>query len=85
MAVNSSACETLYPMPYYVPVEERVESNVFAEVSSASRILDSECGDLLAHFACIYVYPACNPERGTCSYITVCSSSVHECPSIGSY
>lgn len=63
--VNSSACAALYPMPYYVPVEGRVESDVFAEVSAASGVLDTFCGNLLSTFACIYVYPACNPERGT--------------------
>jgi len=69
-------------MPYYVPVEERVEGDVFAEVSAASSILDHFCGDSLITLACSYIYPACNPERGTYksiyqkrySYVYICLS-----------
>ena len=66
VAVGGQACAAIYPLPYYIPLEERLEGDTFIEVTAIASEVDRFCGNAFLILACSYLYPACNPERGMC-------------------
>ena len=64
MPVPVSACATLLSQPYYIPVAGREESNAYAIATEISNQLDPFCSSALLTYACLFIHPPCDPERG---------------------
>ena len=54
----------MLPQPYYIPVTGREENEILAIVTEISDQLDPFCSNALNIFACYFIYPPCNPDRG---------------------
>ena len=65
--VTISACDAVFPQPYYIPVAGRGESETFAIVTEISDQLDLFCRNALITYGCYFIHPPCDPDRGTYS------------------
>jgi hypothetical protein len=71
--VTTSPCATVLPQPYYIPVVGREENEYLAIIAEISDQLDPFCSKALNVFACHFIYPPCDPDRGT--QLTLCKDS----------
>ena len=55
----------MFPQSYYIPVAGREESKVFTIITEISDQLDPFCSTALAIYACHFIHPPCDPDRGT--------------------
>ena len=62
--VTSSVCDAVFPQLYYIPVAGREEKETFAMVSEIGDQLDLFCSSALDFYACHFLYPPCDPDRG---------------------
>ena len=62
--VAVSACAAVFHQPYYIPVADREESETFASITSISDQLDPFCSTVLTKYACHFITPPCDPEKG---------------------
>ena len=63
--VTSSACDDVFPQLHYIPVAVREESETLALVSEISDQIDMFCSNALLTYACHFIHPPCDPDRGT--------------------
>ena len=71
ITVTISACAAVFPQPYYIPVAGREENETFAIVTEISDQLDPFCSNALITFACYFIHPPCDPDRGTMGLIII--------------
>ena len=64
--VTTSVCPEVFSQLYYIPVAGREESETFDIVTEISDQLDLFCKNALDIYACYFIYPPCDPDRGTC-------------------
>ena len=62
--ITNSQCAAVFPHPYYIPVAGREENEVFAVVTEISDQLDTLCSNALVIYACLFIHPPCDPDRG---------------------
>ena len=62
--VTTSTCPDVFSELYYISVAGREESKTFSTVTEISDQLDHFCKDALAVYACYFIHPPCDPDRG---------------------
>ena len=63
--VTTSTCVAVFSHQYYIPVAGREENETFAVVTEISDQLDPSCSNALVIYACLFIHPPCDPDRGT--------------------
>ena len=63
--VTTSTCPDVFSELYYISVTGREESETFSTVMEISDQLDIFCKNALAVYACYFIHPPCDPDRGT--------------------
>ena len=63
--VTTSSCTDALPHPYYIPVAGGEENEMFAIVTEIS---DPFCSNALVIYACLFIHPPCDPDRGIYIY-----------------